>query len=108
MPTTMISFQFHQIYCVLLQAETAAIQRATEFLEFHLHNMESPYTIALIAYALTLANSNQAIIARQNLYDMSIATKEEVYWTLRNTGFDDDDFLAFGDSKKQTGTILIR
>lgn len=72
---------------------------------------DNPYTAALTAYALTLANSHFAESARQWLYDMAYVEGKDMYWKLSiGAGLQssDQNWVSYGGMKKQTGNYSLK
>ena len=70
--------------------------KAKEYLELRVHEDTDPYTASLIAYSLTLLNSDFAQDARDRLYDRAIHGKGVTYWSLRQKPENPlEDILSF-------------
>jgi len=88
-----------------------ALRRARTFLEDNVMINDNPYTAALTAYALTLANSHFAESARQWLYDMAYVEGKDMYWKLSiGAGLQssDQNWVSYGGMKKQTGNYSLK
>ena len=65
----------------LLEAgETSEANAAVRYLEGRLTEIDAPYTMAIVAYALSLADSGAAGDAHQKLMSMSIQDKNGLRW----------------------------
>lgn len=65
----------------LLEAgETSGANAAVRYLEGRLAEIDSPYTMAIVAYALSLADSGAAGVAHQKLMSMSIQDSDGLRW----------------------------
>ena len=65
----------------LLEAgETSGASAAVRYLEDQLERIDDPYTMAIVAYALALADSGSAGNAHQKLMSMSIQDENGLHW----------------------------
>ncbi len=65
---------------LLESGETSGANAAVRYLEDQLERIDDPYTMAIVAYALALANSGSAGDAHQKLMSMSIQDENGLRW----------------------------
>ena len=65
----------------LLEAgEKVGSQKAVSYLEDELHGIQDPYTVALVTYALELADSPARDVAYKKLMTMAVEDEEGLHW----------------------------
>ncbi|XP_064595766.1 C3 and PZP-like alpha-2-macroglobulin domain-containing protein 8 [Liolophura sinensis] len=75
----------------------SAIERAKSFLEGKVSVISDPYTAALCSYALSLVNSDMALMALRKLNQMALTTDDMKFWKISGRPVQKDVIYTFQD-----------